>query len=197
MIKENLPISRNEAFEILREMNQNDFDMTHYLESEAIMRVLARKLGKDEDYWGMVGLLHDIDWRHTKGDVENHCIACVDILKKHGFDDHFIDIVQSHAYGHEAIPELINHTRLHEIEHALAAAETLTGLIYTYALMRDGRISDMTVKGLRKKFKDKTFAKGVDRELILEIEEVGIELSEFFELSINAVKEIKHEIGLK
>ena len=197
MKKENLPITRNEAFEILREMNQNDFDMTHYLESEAIMRALAKRLKKDEDYWGMVGLLHDVDWHSTKGNVKSHCIDCVNILKKHGFDNHFIEIVQSHAYGHDAIPELTNHTRLHEIEHALAAAETLTGLIYTYALMRDGRVSDMKVKGLRKKFKDKTFAKGVDRELIMEIEEVGIELGEFFELSINAVKEIKHEIGLK
>ncbi|MCK4997633.1 HDIG domain-containing protein [Candidatus Pacearchaeota archaeon] len=197
MKKENLPITRNEAFEILREMNQNDFDMTHYLESEAIMKALAKKLGKDEDYWGMVGLLHDVDWHSTKTDLKNHCIHCVEILREHGFDDHFIEIVQSHAYGHDAVPELREHTRLHAIEHSLVAAETLTGLIYTYALMRDGRVSDMTVKGLKKKFKDKNFAKGVDRELITEIEEVGIELGEFFELAINAVRGIKHEIGLK
>ena len=83
------------------------------------------------------------------------------------------------------------------IEHALIAAETLTGLIYAYALMRGGRVSDMEVKGLKKKFQDSSFAANCKRGLIREIEQAGLELSEFFELSINAMKGIKDEIGLE
>jgi uncharacterized protein len=192
----NLPITRNEAEDFLRNLPQSDFDMSHYLMSEAIMKALATRLGKDVELWGMAGLLHDIDWSHTKTDVKNHCIRCVDMLKELGFNEEFIEIVQSHGYENEIIPGLQNKKRWHDIEHALVSAETLTGLIYAYALMRDGRVSDMTVKGLKKKFKDKVFAKGVNRDLILEIEELGIELSEFFEISIDAIKKIRDEIGL-
>ena len=196
MTKNSLPIDRNRAIEILKKMPQTDFDMAHYLMSEAIMRTLAKKLNKDEDYWGMVGLLHDIDWALTKNDIQNHCVKCVEMLRKEGFDQHFIDIVQSHAYGYENIPKLKNEKRWHDIEHALIASETLTGLIYAYALMRDGRVSDMTVKGLKKKFKDKNFAKGVSRDFIDEIDEVGISLGDFLQIGINAVREIKSEVGL-
>lgn len=197
MTKEYLPIGREKAIEVLSSMRQTDFDMAHYLMSEAIMRAVAKKLKKDEDYWGMVGLLHDIDWSYTKKDTENHGTKCVEMLKELGFDEHFIDIIQSHTYGYDSIPKFKNEKRWHDIEHALAASETLTGLIYAYALMRDGRVSDMTVKGLKKKYKNKTFAKGVDRELICEIEEVGISVGELFEIGIMATREIKHEVGLK
>jgi len=196
MKKEDLPITRDEAIGILRETNQNDFDMNHYLMSEAIMRALAKKMKKDEDYWGMVGLLHDIDWSHTKDDISNHCIKCVEMLREKGFDNHFIDVVQSHAYGLEEIPKLKKEKRWHDIEHALVAAETLTGLIYAYALMRDGRVSDMNIKGLKKKLKDKAFAKGVNRELIGEISEIGISVGDFLEIGIDAIKKNKHEVGL-
>lgn len=195
-MKKNLPITRSEAVELLREMNQDDFDMTHYLETEAIMKALAKRFKKDEDYWAMVGLLHDVDWSSTKHDIKNHGIKCIKILKEKGFDDHFIEIVQSHAYGLNEIPHLKGEHRWHDIEHALVASETLTGLIYAYALMRDGRVSDMTVKGLKKKFKDKTFARGCNRELIKEIEELNLGLDDFFELAIGAIKEIRDEIGL-
>ena len=196
MTKNSLPISRKKAVEILTSMPQTDFDMAHYLMSEAVMRGVAHKLKKDEDYWGMVGLLHDIDWALTKNDVQNHCVKCVDMLKKEGFDQHFIDIVQSHGFGYENIPKLKNEKRWHDIEHALVASETLTGLIYAYALMRDGRVSDMTVKGLKKKFKDKTFAKGVNRDFIEEIDEVGIPLSDFLQIGIDSIRGIKSDIGL-
>lgn len=191
-----LPISRDEAFDFLKGMPQKDFDVIHYLMSEAIMRAVAEKLGKDEDYWGMVGLLHDVDWAFTRDDVSNHCLRCVDLLKGKGFDDNFIEVVQSHGFGMDIVPALREKKRWHDIEHALVASETLTGLIYAYALMRDGVVSDMSVKGLKKKFKDKTFAKGVNRELISEIEEVGIDLGEFFQVGIDAVCEIRDEIGL-
>jgi predicted hydrolase (HD superfamily) len=80
MTKEHLPIDREKAVKILEEMPQTDFDMSHYIMSEAIMRAVARRLKKDEDYWGMIGLLHDIDWSHTKNDTENHGTKCEELV---------------------------------------------------------------------------------------------------------------------
>lgn len=191
-----LPINREEAVELLKSMPQKESDMNHYLESEAIMRALAEKLGENIEYWGMLGLLHDVDWSLTLKNWEEHCKKAIEILKEKGFDEGFIQLVQSHGYGYDEIPILKDKKRTKKIEHALAAAETLTGLIHAYALMRSKKISDMEVKGLKKKFKDKSFAANCNREIIKEIENVGISLDEFFELSINAVKKIKGEVGL-
>ena len=192
-----LPINREEALEWLRSMPQQESDMNHYLETEAIMRALARYFSEDEDYWGTLGLLHDVDWAYTCDDWSEHCIKATTMLEQKGFDEKFIRIVQSHAYGHDIIPALKENSRASRIEHCLVAAETLTGIIYAYALMRDGRISDMKAKGLKKKFKDKAFAANCNRELIREIEETGMPLADFFTLSIQAIAEIRQEIGLR
>ena len=191
-----LPITRKEALELLKSMPQQESDMNHYLETEAIMRTLAEKLGEDVEYWGMVGLLHDVDWALTRNNWEGHCIKAVEILKEKGFDDNFIKIVQSHGYGYNEIPILKVNQRTEKIEHALIAAETLTGIIYAYAIMKGKRISGMEINGLKKKFKDKRFAANCNRELVKEIEKIGLNLDEFFDISINAIKSIKEEIGL-
>lgn len=191
-----LPITKEKALELLKSMPQQESDMNHYLESEAIMRALAKKFGEDEQYWAMLGLLHDIDWALTKNNWEEHCIKAEKILKEKGFDDEFIKLVQSHGYGFEEIPKLKNNKREQKIEYALAAAEALTGIIYAYALMRGKKISDMDAKGLKKKFQNKAFAVNCNREIIKEIGKTGLNLDEFFELSINAIKQIKNEIGL-
>jgi hypothetical protein len=193
---EKLPITREKAIELLKSYNQENSDMNHYLESEAIIRELAIRLGEDVEYWGMLGLLHDVDWALTKNNVEEHCVKMNEILKEQGFEEEFIQIAQSHAYNHDEIPCFKEKKREKKIEHALAAAETLTGIIYAYALMRQRKISDMEVKGLKKKFKDKSFAANCDREIVKEIENV-ISLDEFFELSIEALKKIKGDIGLE
>lgn len=193
----NLPISREEALEFLKSMTQEEADINHYLETEAIMRALGKKFGADINYWGMIGLLYDIDWSLTKKDWTEHCIKAEELLNEKGFDKEFIEIVQSHGYGYKEIPAFEGKKRTKKIEYALISAETFTGIIYAYALMRGKKISDMEVKGLKKKFKDKAFAQNCDRELIKEIEETGLELSEFFEIALNAVKEIKEEIGLQ
>ncbi|MFZ3077114.1 MAG: HDIG domain-containing metalloprotein [Candidatus Aenigmatarchaeota archaeon] len=192
----NLPITRNEAIDLLRSMDQQASDMNHYLETEAIMRALAKRFGEDAEYWGMLGLLHDVDWALTKSDWKKHCTKAAEILGKKGFDEKFIQIVQSHGYGWDEIPAFKDKLRAEKIEHALIAAETLTGIIYAYALMRGKKISDMDIRGLKKKFKDKSFAENCNRELVREIEKTGLALDEFFELSISALKEIKGEIGL-
>ncbi len=193
---EKLPITRKEAIELLKSMPQQESDWNHYLESEAIMRALAKRLGDNVEYWGMIGLLHDVDWALTRNNWKEHCIKAMEILKEKRFDENFIKTVQSHGYGHEEISSLEDKKRTKKIEHALAASETVTGLVYAYALMRGKRISDMDVKGLKKKFKDKSFAANCDREIIKEIEQVGLNLDEFLELSIEAMKKIKDRIGL-
>ena len=189
-------ITRKEAIELLKKYEQTESDMNHYLESEAIMKRLAEHFGEDVEYWGMLGLLHDVDWALTRENVSEHLTKAPEILKEAGFDDGFIEIVLSHGYGHEILPQWKDKQRTKKIEHCLAAAETMTGIIYAYALMRGKKISDMEVKGLKKKFKDKSFAGNCNREIIREIEKTGLELSEFFQISINALKNIKGEIGL-
>jgi predicted hydrolase (HD superfamily) len=161
------------------------------------MRKLAERFGEDIDYWGTIGLLHDLDWGLTKNKLEQHCIKVKEILKENGYDEEFIKTVQSHGYGLDIIPELKDKQRTFKIEHALVAAETLTGLIYAYALMRRKKISDMEVKGLKKKFQDKAFAANCNRELIKEIEKTGLSLDEFLTISIEAIKNIKDKIGLE
>ena len=191
-----VPITREQALEWLKSMPQKESDMNHYLESEAIMRKLAEKFVEDIEYWGMLGLLHDVDWALTRDNWQEHCVRAEAMLKEKGFDDEFIKTVQSHAYGYKEIPIFIDKKRETKIEHALAAAETVTGLIYAYALMRGKKISDMDVSGLKKKFKDKRFAENCSREIIKEIELTGMNLDEFFEISIKAMQEIKDKIGL-
>ncbi len=200
-------ISREEAIELLKKFPQKESDMNHYLESEAIMRGLAQHFndvldGHDSgepnvNYWGMLGLLHDVDWALTRDNPSEHLGKAPEILKEAGFDEEFIEIVLSHGYGHDILPQWKDKERTKKVEHCLAAAETMTGIIYAYALMRGKRISDMEVKGLKKKFKDKAFAQNCNREIIREIEKTGLELSEFFQISIDALKSIKGEIGLE
>jgi hypothetical protein len=191
-----LPISREQAWELVKKYNSDKTDLNHYLESEAVMRELAKKLGEDEEYWGMLGLIHDIDWGITKNNVQTHLTKAPEILKEAGFDDEFIDVILSHGCGFD-IAGLKDKKRSGKIQHALAASETITGLIHAYALMRGGRVSDMEVKGLKKKFKDKTFAAKIDRDIIKECEQLGLTLEEFFEVAINGIKNIKEEVGLK
>jgi len=191
-----LPITREKAIEILKSQNPEEFDLIHYLMSEAVMKEVAKLIGEDENYYGMLGLLHDIDWTLTKNEVSTHLSKAPEILRSLGFDEEFIEIVLSHGYGFRELPELKDKARTRKIEWALAASETLTGLIYAYALMRGKRISDMEVKGLKKKFKDKAFATGCDREIIKEIEQTGLSLDQLFEVGIVGIKKIKDEIGL-
>src|SRR3990167_5097574 len=189
-----LPISRSEAWALVKKYNKDSSDLSHYLESEAVMRALAKKLGQDEEYWGMLGLIHDIDWGITKEDTKMHLTKSPEILRKAGFDDNFINIIVSHGCGFDCAG-LLDKKRTQKIEHALAAGETVTGLIHSYALMRKS-IEGMDSAGLMKKFKDKRFAAGVHRDIIKEVEFLGLSLEEFFTLAIDAIKSIKSEVGL-
>ena len=192
-----LPITREEAIALLKSMPQLDSDINHYLETEAIMKALAERFGEDTEYWGMLGLLHDVDWALTKNDWSAHCIKAVELLKEKGFDDKFIENVQSHGCGYDEIPLLKDKKRNSKIQYCLVAAETLTGIIHAYALMKGKKISDMDARGLKKKFKDKKFAANCNRELVKEIELTGLSIDEFFTLSVESIKKIKDQIGLE
>jgi len=191
-----LPITREQAWELVKKYNTHEQDLIHYLESEAVMKELALHLGEDVEYWGMLGLIHDVDWGITKENVETHLTKMPEILKNSGFDKEFIENILSHGYGFEELPALTDKKRTKKIEYALAASETITGLIHAYALMRGKKISDMEISGLKKKFKDKTFAAKVDREVIKEAENLGISLDEFFKIAIGGIKNIKGDVGL-
>jgi len=191
-----LPITREEAISWLKSMPQLESDFNHYLESEAIMRALAERFGEDVECWGLLGLLHDIDWSLTKNNCSEHCVKAEEMLKSKGFDKKFIETIQSHGYSYDVIPALKDKKRTTKIEFSLAASETLTGIIFAYALMRGKDISTMESSGLKKKFKDKKFAENCNRDIIREIEQAGITLEEFFALSIEAMKKIKSQIGL-
>lgn len=190
----NLPITREEALSLIEKYNKDKSDINHYLESEAIMGALAKKLGEDEEYWRMVGLLHDVDWGITKENIQEHLTKAPEILREAGFDEEFINAVMSHGYGFDCAG-LKDKVRTKKIEHALACSETITGLIHAYALLRGG-MTDMKVKGLKKRFKDKRFAAAVRRDIIIECEKIGLSLDEFFEISINAIKDIADQVGL-
>ncbi len=195
----NLPISREKAWEIIKKYNTHEQDLIHYQESEAVMRELAEHLKlKPEkvEEWAMLGLLHDVDWGITKENVETHLTKMPEMLEEAGFGNEFIENILSHGYGFHELPHLAHKVRTEKVEHALAASETITGLIHSYALMRGKKISDMEASGLRKKFKDRTFAAKVSREVISEIEALDLNLDEFFQVAINGIKKIKDKVGL-
>ncbi len=191
-----LPISREQALALVKKYNTHEQDLNHYLESEAVLRGLATRLGEDIEYWGMLGLLHDVDWGMTKDNVATHLTKMPELLRKVGFDDEFIENILSHGYGFEELQHLADKKRSKRIHHALSAGETITGLVHSYALMRGKKVSDMDAKGLMKKFKDKAFAAKIDRDIIKEIEKMGLSLEEFFQIAIDSIKNIKEKVGL-
>ena len=188
-------ISREDAWNLILKYNSDKNDLNHYLESEAIMKELAGKIGEDVEYYGMLGLMHDIDWGIVKDNSVEHLTKAPQILKDAGFDEKFISIIVSHGYGFDCAG-LNDKKRSQKEEFALADSETISGLVYAYARMRGNKISDMEVSGLKKKFKDKSFAAGCSRDIILESEKLGISLDEFFAIAIEGMKKIKDEIGL-
>lgn len=190
-----LPISKEKALALLKNYPQEKSDMNHYLESAAVMKEVAKFLGEDEEYYEMIGLLHDVDWSLTKSNPKEHLTKAPEILKKEGFDEEFIKVIVSHGKGWDCAG-LLNDKRSEKIEFILAASETITGIIHAYALMRNRKIGDMEISGLKKKFKDKNFAANCNREIILEIEKAGISLDDFFKIAIQGIRNIKEQVDL-
>ncbi len=181
-------ISRNEALVLLKKYNDDIFHVKHGLTVEGTMRYFAQQLGEDPDYWGMVGLLHDIDFEMYP---EAHCVKAPELLAGAGFDADFIHAVVSHGYGLcvDVKPEL-------EMEKILFATDELTGLIGAAALMRpSGSTKDMEVSSVKKKFKDKKFAAGCDRDVIAQgAEMLGWDLEKLFSETILAMRTCEDDI---
>lgn len=201
---EKLGIDYNKAKKLVAEYTEDKINNLHYLETEAIMRGLARHFGEEEEEWAIIGLLHDIDWELTKENTREHCLKCVKILKDAGGTDYLIQKIQSHAYGQGwdqnifyGPEELRDKKREGLLEHCLAAAETVTGLIIASALVQpEKKLASLKLESIKKKFKNKKFAANCNREIIKEIEQTSLSLDEFLEISLKALQDIDDQLGL-
>lgn len=184
-------MNREAALEHLKKHVKSEKMIYHSLSSEAVMRALAKRLGRDEGDWGLAGLLHDIDVEITLADPAVHALKAEELLKDFNLKEEILDAIRMHNEMATGQP------RRTEFQHALAAGETITGLIYATALVYpDRKIASVKPKSILKRMKEKAFAASVSRENILECEEIGIPLPEFVEISLNAMKEIGPRIGL-
>ncbi len=183
-------MNREDAFAIVNEYVKNPNLVKHMLAVEAAMRFYARKFGEDEEKWAVAGLLHDFDWE-IHPTMEEHPLAGEPILREHGVPEEIIHAVLSHA-SHTGIP------RKTLMEKALFACDEVTGLITAVALVRPSRaLYDLKVKSVKKKWKDKSFAAGADREEMEKgAEEFGVELWEHVANVIEAMNEIAESLDL-
>ena len=194
---ENLGITKQQADELIEKYITDPVTKLHCVESEAIMQALAKKFGEDEESWGIIGLLHDIDWDLTKDNSVEHCVKAEGILREAGATEFLVETIQSHGYSMEAIPALKDKVRTTKLQHSLVAAETLTGLIIASALMQpDKKLASVKLSSLKKKFKNKGFAARCNRDLILECEKAGVPLDEFLELGLVALQGISDKSGM-
>ena len=165
---EPLNITYRQAQDLISKYIADPATKLHLRETEVFMRSLAKRFGNDEEKWGIIGILHDIDWSITKNNPSEHCIKAQEILKEAGASDFCIETIISHGYGNEIISKLQERRRTTTIQYCLAAAETLTGLIVASALMQpDKKLSNVSLASLQKKFKNKKFAAGCDRSIIM------------------------------
>ena len=184
-------ITREEAYDLLKKYNKDPFHIQHALTVETVMKWYAEELGfgADAEYWGIVGLLHDIDFELYP---EEHCIRAPELLREGGVGEDIIHGVVSHGYGItvDVAPE-------HEMEKVLFAADELTGLIWAAALMRPSKSTkDMELKSLKKKYKSKGFAAGCSREVIERgAEQLVWELDKLLTMTLEAMKATEDEIN--
>lgn len=192
-------ISREDAAALLKKYNKDPFHIQHALTMEAIMQWYAKELGyeNDAEYWGIVGLLHDIDFELYP---EEHCLKAPELLKEGGVGDDIIHAVCSHGYGITVgCGKTIDVKPEHEMEKVLFAADELTGLIWAAALMRPSKSTkDMELKSLKKKYKSKGFAAGCSREVIERgADQLGWELEKLLTMTLQAMAECEDEINAK
>ena len=184
-------ITREQAYDLLKEYNKDSFHLQHALTVEAVMKWYAKELGYGEEaqYWGIVGLLHDIDFEQYP---DQHCIKAPELLREGGVSEDIIHAVISHGYGItvDVAPE-------REMEKVLFAADELTGLIWAAALLRPSKSTkDMELKSLKKKYKSKGFAAGCSRDVIERgALQLGWDLDKLLTMTLEAMKETEDEIN--
>lgn len=183
--------TRQEAFELLKEFNKNDSLIKHALSVEAAMRHFAELYNEDVEKWGIIGLVHDIDYEMYP---EQHCIKARDILEEANWPEEYIHAVQSHGYG-----ICIDVEPVETMEKVLFTIDELTGLITATCFLRPSKsILDLEVKSVKKKWKQKSFAAGVNRDVIQQgAERLGMDLDKVIDETINGMQKAAEEIGLK
>ena len=183
--------TRDDAYRLLTEFNQNEGLIKHALAVEGVMRYFARKRGEDEEKWGVIGLIHDVDYEKFPTE---HCHKSREILAERGWPEEYIRAVVSHGWGlcSDVEPQT-------ELEKVLCAIDELTGLVVTTALVRPSKsVMDVEPKSVKKKWNDKRFAAGVDRSVIEDgAKRLNMELPELIADTIAGMKEVAEEIGLK
>lgn len=189
-------IAREDAFALLKKYNKDPFHIQHALTVEAVMKWYAKELGyeADQEYWGIVGMLHDIDFELYP---DEHCLKAPELLREAGVGEDVIHAVCSHGYGITVdCGKTIDVEPIHEMEKVLFAADELTGLIWAAALMRPSKSTkDMELKSLKKKYKAKGFAAGCSREVIARgAEQLGWELPKLLELTLQAMADSEDTI---
>ena len=182
--------SREEALALFKKYNQSDSLFKHALSVEGVMRYMARKHGEDEEMWGVIGLIHDLDYEMYP---YQHCTMTEKILREESWPEEYIRAVISHGYGicSDTEPQSL-------LEKTLFAVDELTGLVATSALVRPSKsVLDMEARSVRKKWTDKRFAAGVDRTVIEKgAAMLGVELSDLITDSIMGMREVAEDIGL-
>lgn len=189
-------IAREDAFALLKKYNKDPFHIQHALTVEAVMKWYAKELGyeADQEYWGIVGMLHDIDFELYP---DEHCLKAPELLREAGVGEDVIHAVCSHGYGITVgCGKTIDVEPIHEMEKVLFAADELTGLIWAAALMRPSKSTkDMELKSLKKKYKAKGFAAGCSREVIARgAEQLDWELPKLLELTLQAMADSEDTI---
>ena len=187
----NYGIDRERALELLKQYLTNPNLLKHSLASEAVMRSLARHFGEDEELWGLTGLLHDLDVELTLDDLSRHTHETVRILRAEGVAEEILEAIRMHnEHAH-------NDRRSQRFHHALAAGETITGLIIATALVYpDKKLASVKPKSVRKRYKEKQFAAGANRAIIAECEQLGLAVPEFCDLCLTAMQGIAAELDL-
>lgn len=182
-------MDREQALKLLREYNKETFHILHALTLEGVMKYFAKEYGEDENYWGIIGLLHDIDFEKYP---DEHCKKCIDILQQENYPEDMIHSICSHGYR---ICSQIEPTK--QMEKILFATDELTGLIGAAIKMRPSKsVQDLEVSSLKKKFKDKKFAAGCSRDVISKgAEMLGWELEELFDKTILAMRECEENVN--
>jgi len=183
--------TREIAMDLLREYNQNENLIKHALAVEGVMVHFAELFGEDKEKWGIIGLIHDLDYEKYP---DEHCIKAREILEERGWPEDYIHAVQSHGWGICTDVE-----PMEKMEKVLYTIDELTGLITATVLMRPGKsIMDLPVKSVKKKWKQKSFAAGVNRDIIEKgAEMLGMELDKVIEETIKGMQKVAEELGLK
>jgi predicted hydrolase (HD superfamily) len=183
--------NRQEALALLERYNKSDSLRKHAYTVEGVMRYIAKKRGEDEEKWGIIGLIHDLDYEKFP---DQHCTKTREILEEHNWPEEYIRAAVSHGWGICSDVEPMS-----TLEKTLYAIDELTGLVAANAMIRPSKsVMDMTVKSVKKKWKQPSFAAGVDRTIIQKgAEMLGVEVEELIEDTINGMREVADEIGLK